>query len=87
MRAIPLFLILECQNLKLFKTTCLPLWFQVVGCLGLYQLTYLLLKKSPPQRNPLLQLFPLTIVLRIRLHLDLALISIQQLQLLLQLHL
>lgn len=48
--------------------------------------SYLLLQQSPPQRDPLLQLPPLLVMLSIRLHLDLALVRVEQLQLLLQLH-
>lgn len=44
------------------------------------------LQQGPPQGHSLLQLFPLSLLLCIRLHLDLTLIGIQQLQLLLQLH-
>lgn len=50
-------------------------------------MSYLLLKEGPAQRHPLLQLVQLPVVLSLCLHLDLALIGIEQLQFLLQLHL
>lgn len=48
--------------------------------------SYFLLQQSPPQRHPLLQLPSLLVVLCVCLHLDFALVSIEQLKLLLQLH-
>ncbi len=48
-------------------------------------LPHLLLQVSSAQRNLLLQLLQLALVLRLGLHLDLALVGIEQLHLLLQL--
>lgn len=43
-------------------------------------------QQGPPERHPLLQVLPFTVVLSIRLHLDLALIGVEKFQLLLELH-
>lgn len=43
-------------------------------------------QQGPPERHPLLQVLPFTIVLSIRLHLDLALVGVEKFQLLLELH-
>lgn len=48
--------------------------------------SHFLLQESSPQRDPLLQLPPFLVVLRVSLHLYFALISVEKFQLLLQLH-
>lgn len=48
--------------------------------------SHFLLQESSPQRDPLLQLPPFLVVLSVGLHLYFALVSVEKLQLLLQLH-